>query len=385
MESKHLLISPISRGAPTTVAGTAMNMQDVTIEFHRNAIPAFVEAELDRLYGSLFCSLAHFRVYGGAENASTYIARSGGKTVAIFLFRIEGSIARVINEWMPVDDAEASRFAASLFANYPSVGAVVFGAVTASISRPAFPYQRADVTEDSVLTLPDSDEEFLARLGKSMRNNIRYYLNKLKRERPSFRFAVYRGSEADEGDMREIVRLNRIRMQNKNKVSANDDAALEKILQLARATGLVGVVTVDGRLCAGVIGYRIGDHFFSWVRSHNPAFDDYRLGRLTAYLMIGAAIASGIREYHFMWGREEHKAMLQGVERRFERIVLYRSRLHMLRHAGIVLNTARIAWTRRLRLWLQDAQQHDDHKSHLAVQALKAARHLKQALTHRRA
>jgi CelD/BcsL family acetyltransferase involved in cellulose biosynthesis len=383
MEPKHLLISPASHGVPTAVAGTAANVQNITIECYRNAIPAFVEAELDRLYGSLFCSLAHFGVYGGAENASTYIARNGGRAIAIFLFRIEGNIARVVNEWMPLDDAEASRFAAYLFTNYPSVDVVVFGAVAASISRPAFPYQCVDVTEDSVLTLPGSDEEFLARLGKSMRNNIRYYLNKLKREHPSFRFTVYHGSEADENDMREIIRLNRIRMQNKNKVSANDDAALEKILRLARATGLVGVVTVDGRLCAGVIGYQIGDHFFSWVRAHDPAFDDYRLGRLTAYLMIGAAIARGIREYHFMWGREEHKAMLQGVERRFERVVLYRSRLHMLRHAAVVLNTARIGWARRLRLWLQDAQQRDNRKSHLA-EALAAARRLKQALTNRR-
>jgi hypothetical protein len=75
--------------------------------------------------------------------------------------------------------------------------------------------------------------------------------------------------------------------------------------------------------------------------------------------------------------------MLQGVERRFERVVLYRSRLHMLRHAAVVLNTARIAWARRLRLWLQDAQQRDNRKSHLA-EALAAARRLKQALTNRR-
>jgi hypothetical protein len=381
MESKNMLIHPLPLGVPAAVAGTRAEGQGIAIECHRDAVPAFIEAELDSLYGSLFCSLTHFRIHGGLENASTYIARAGGRAIAIFLFRIEGGIARVINEWMPLDDVEASRFSDYVFANYPKVGAIVFGAVAAKIVRPAYPCQHIDVTEDSVLALPASEEEFAVRLGKSTRTNVRYYLNKLKREHPSFRFTVYRGSEADEDDMRQIVRLNRIRMQNKNKVSANDEAALEQILQMSRATGLVGIVTIGGKLCAGAIGYRIGDNFFSWVRAHDPAYDDYRLGRLTGYLMINAAIARGICEYHFLWGREEHKAMLQGVERRFERVVFYRSRLHMARHAAVALDTIRIGLSRHLRVWLQDARQRDDRLSRLAVRALDSARRLKNLLT----
>jgi hypothetical protein len=385
MDSKNLLIHPVPLGMPAAVTGIRVDTEGVTIECHRDEVPGFLEAELDSLYGSLFCSLTHFRIHGGLENASAYVARTGGRAIAIFLFRIEGGVARVLNEWMPLDDAEASRFAAYVFANHPSVGAIVFGAVASSIVRPAYPYQCADVTEDSVLTLPANEEEFLARLGKSTRNNVRYYLNKLKREYPSFRFTVYRGSEADEDDLRQIVRLNRVRMRIKNKVSANDEAALKKILEMTRVNGLVGVVTIGGKLCAGAIGYRIGDHFFSWVRAHDPAYDDYRLGRLTGYLMIGAAIARGICEYHFLWGREEHKAMLQGVERRFERVVIYRSRLRMLRHAALALDTIRVGWTRRLRLWLQDAGQRDDRLSRIAMHALDGARRLKQLFAERKA
>ena len=388
MEAENLFIPPVPLRVLTATASnrqkiSGISMDGITIECHRDSIPDSVEAELDHLYGSLFCSLAHFRVYGGAENASTYIARKHGKAVAIFLFRIEGSVARVVNEWMPLDDVEASRFATYVFASYPSVGLVVFDAVQSSITRLAYPHQSIDVTEDSVLTLPASEEEFLARLGKSTRGNIRQYLKKLKHECPSFRFTVYRGSEASEDDIRAIVQFNRIRMQNKHKVSAIDDAALEKILQLARVTGLIGVATIDGRPCAGVIGYQIGDHFFSWIRAHDPAYDNYRLGRLTGYLMIGAMIARGITEYHFMWGREEHKAMLQGVERRFKRILLYRSRRHILRHASISLRTVRAGYMRRLRLWLQDVKLRNDRMSRLVVHTLNTARRFKQSLTER--
>ncbi|HYD78251.1 MAG TPA: GNAT family N-acetyltransferase [Paucimonas sp.] len=381
MESKNLLLHSAPLADPATVV--RQDLDGVTIECHRQGIPADIEPELEALYGSLFSSLAHFRVYGGAENASTYVARAGGKAIAIFLFRIEGGTVRVVNEWMPLDDAEAGRFARYIFASHPSVGAIVFGAVAATLSRPGFPCQRVDITEDSVLTLPASGEAFAEMLGKSTRTNIRYYLNKLKKDFPSFRFTVYRGSEADEDDMRNIVLLNRVRMRNKRKVSANGDAALEKILRLAHAAGLVGVATVDGRLCAGVIGYRIGDHFFSWVRAHDPAFDGYRLGRLTAYLMIGEAIARGVREYHFMWGREEHKALLQGVERRFHRVILYRSRRHLLRHAPTALRALYDGRVRRLRLWLQDASRRDDRVSRLATRTLDVARRLKHWLAER--
>jgi hypothetical protein len=349
----------------------------VTIECHRGTVPETIGTELDQLYGSLFCSLVHFRVHGGLENVSTYVARCGARPLAIFLFRIEGAVVRVVNEWMPLDDAEASRFAGWLFSRFPGVDAIVFGAVATSMTRLPWPFQSVDVTEDSVLSVPASEEDFMTLLGKSTRTNIRYYLNKLKREQPSFRFTMLRGSEASEDDIRAIVRLNRIRMQRKNKMSANDDAALEKILQMTRATGLVGIATIDGRLCAGAIGYRIGDHFFSWVRAHDPAWDEYRLGRLTGYLMICAAIARGIVEYHFLWGREEHKAMLQGVERRFSKVLIYRSRLSMLRHAGMAMRTAWSGQMRRLRLWLQDAPRRDDRLSRVAAGLLGAVRGLR--------
>ncbi|HEX2530001.1 MAG TPA: hypothetical protein VHK70_00860 [Burkholderiaceae bacterium] len=43
-----------------------------SIACHDYAVPPFVEAELRHLYGSLFSSLAHYRVFGGAKNTSTY-------------------------------------------------------------------------------------------------------------------------------------------------------------------------------------------------------------------------------------------------------------------------------------------------------------------------
>jgi len=360
MESKNLFIPPVILGRPAVVDDARSIAEGVTIECHRDLVPDFIDTELNLLYGSLFSSLAHFRVYGGAQGASTYVARAGGRAIAIFLYRIEGAVARVVNEWMPLDDAEATRFARFVFTQYPGVDVVAFGAVDNRLARPDFPFQAVHATEDSVLALPADAETFRAALGKATRKNVQRYLSRLQKDHPGFRFSVCDGNEADEYQLREVVRINRVRMRNKGKVPAIDEKGFEKMLKMVRATGVVGIATVDGRVCGGAITYRIGRHYYSWVRTHDPDFDDYRLGLLVGYLMICECIARGGEAFHFMWGREPHKALLLGVERTFDRVHLYRSRLHMLTHGAAAMRIWWVGRRRGLRLWLQRAKERRD-------------------------
>src|SRR3954471_7627503 len=58
-------------------------------EFYENAIPEFVERELEALYECIYCSLARFRIYDPPVNVSTYVARLEGRISAVLLFRRE--------------------------------------------------------------------------------------------------------------------------------------------------------------------------------------------------------------------------------------------------------------------------------------------------------
>jgi hypothetical protein len=355
-------VSPQSASSAPRPLATA---DGVSITCHEGEVPPFAEEELERIYGSVFSSLAHFRIHGGAENASTYVVRKGSDITSVLLFHREGRHVRVINEWIRVDDEEVTRFADYIFNAYRSVDVISFHAVEAQIQRLPFPSQQFYCTDDSVLTLSDTDDEYLARLGKATRKNIRRYLSRLKENHPSFSYQVYANSEADEKHIRDIIRLNRIRMANKNKVSGINDLEAEKMIQLAKTKGFVGVATIDGRVCAGAVAYRFGKNYFSFVRAHDPKYDDDRLGLICGYLLISECIARGGKELHFMWGREEHKSLLLGVERNLDHLTVYRSNAHLVLNCKEFLKNACTAHVGRARLWLQKVRREENLVSRL--------------------
>jgi hypothetical protein len=125
--------------------------EEPTISVYENETPAFIAPELDRLYGSLFSSLMHFRIYKGADKASTYVVCDRGEALAILLFIREGRTVRVVNEGIKVGAQEISRFAEYVFDRYESVNTIAFQAVQAEIQRFSYAHHRFFFTEDFIL------------------------------------------------------------------------------------------------------------------------------------------------------------------------------------------------------------------------------------------
>lgn len=325
----------------------------VTIDCYDNEIPPFVEPEMKRLYENVYSSVMQFRVYGAiAGNTSTYVVREGSRIVTIFLFvRTKGKV-HVLNEVIPISANEISRFAEYIFAAFKKVMVITFHAIQTDICKLRFPYQRFNCSEDIVLALPPHAQEYLAHLGKHSRKNIKYYMNKLKREHPSFEFKVCSKEEITHQQIRDIVILNRHRMAGKHKVSAFDDEETDRIIALVNECGMVGVATIDGKVCAGAICLCIGKNYFLNVISHDSAYDDYRMGTLCCFLTICESIARGGSEFHFLWGRYEYKSTLLGVPRDLDHVDVYRSRRQLVMNAGTALRTALNGYIRCSKLWL---------------------------------
>ena len=352
----------------------AADATSVSITWHENEIPAFAEAALEQIYGSIFSSLAHFRVHGGAENAGCWVSRCGADITDILLFRREGRSIHVINEWIRFGEQDLRRFADAAFARYPTADRISFHAIELDVERLPYPGQRFNCTDDSVVSLPDSADAYFAQLGKATRKNIKRYLTRLRQDFPDFRYQVYEAGAIEEQHVRAIIGLNRLRMANKNKVSGIDDREAERMLQLLKLKGTVGVATIGGRLCAGALTYRIGDNYFSFVRAHEPQYDDYRLGLIGGYLLISECIARGGKEFHFMWGREEHKALLLGVPKEFDHLTLYRSRLHYLQDSRSLLRNAFNARMQQLKRRLLNGQTDPNPVWRFAAAALRRLR-----------
>ena len=349
--------------------------ESISVTCHENEVPSFVACELERLYGNIYASLVQLQSVGAlSADISTYIVRSGGNITSLFLFRRENRKVHMLNEGIAISGEELHRFAAYIFSRYSEVSVVSFHAIRPETVRLAFPCQRFNCLEDIVLTLPTSDTAYLNMMGSSTRNYIKRYMNKVTRSFPSFLHQVYMGQEVDPQHIRDIVALNRARMTEKGKVPGIDDGELERIIGLVRECGMVSVVMIDGRVVAGTVNYCVGRNYFLEVIAHDPGYNEYRLGTLCCYLTICACIARGGDEYHFLWGKNEYKYRLLGVERTLYHLAIYRSRGQFFLNGKVVLQNEVMRYKRRAQLWLHDAQQRDDLFSRFTVNALRLLR-----------
>lgn len=343
------IFQPLAEHMPTL----SIAAEGITISCYENDIPAFVDAEMSRIYGSLYASLAQFRVYGDGCDTSTYIVRKAGRTITVFLFQHHGGNVRVINQVIKVDEEDISRFAVYIFTNFATATVISFQAIQTNLRKLPFCYQRINYREDIVLNLPDTEEEYIARLEGNTRRNINYYAKKLLQNFPTICFDVFVKDEIDEQTIRDIINLNRARMASKNKMLAIDEEETLRIIRLATECGLVGVIRIDGRVCAGSISFSAGSNYFISVIAHDPLYSDYCLGILCCYSTICECIARDGKEFHFQWEEYEYKYKLLGVKRDLDNVAIFRSRVQMLRNIEMVLTTACRACFRQLMLMLR--------------------------------
>jgi hypothetical protein len=353
---------------------------ELTISFHENEVPAFAAAEIDRLYGHLLCSLSHFQVAKDLKCASTYVVRKAGVPVTVFLFIRERHEVKMINEFAALEEAAVQLFARSVFARYASVKLVSFSKVQVELRKLPYPFQKVNCTEDIVVSLPPTVDEYHTRLGKNMRRNLKRYTSTLQHDFPSYSYRVYIGDEVNEQQLRDIIALNRTRMAGKSIVSRIDEEETQWIVRFARQCGIVGVATIDGRVCGGAIGFRIGDNYFMHVIAHDPAYNDYSLGILCYYDTICEGIVRGGKHFHLLLGRYEYKYRLLGVTQEIAHVDVYRNYFQTLLHGRRIGATAISAWVRETKLWLLEAERRDDPKSRLATRFVRAARMVKRRL-----
>lgn len=347
-----IAISPAREEHVTT--NLAQLAQDSTF-CYESEIPAFVEAELERLYGNFFSTLIKFKGLGSLENLSSYVVFAEGRIKTLFLFRRVGRSVQVLNEVIELNPEEVRHFADTMFALHPRAQLVSFHAVQLTQFDCDRPFQHYNCLENIVLSLPETGADYFARLGKSTRKTLQNSTNKLKRDFPSFENKILEKGEVSEAQIRAIVKLNRERMLASGKIPIIDEAGIQRIILAVRVYGFTCVATIDGEICAGAISYRVGENYFMEVCAHDGRYERYRLGMLYRYLTVCECIRQHGRECHFLWGRQEFKFSLLGVQRDLYDLVIYRSRFHLLCHITVACKTAFKAGKRRIAAFLRSS------------------------------
>lgn len=350
---------------------------------YHDTVPAFVESDIARLYGALYSSIPLLRVYGTLkEAASTFVLHRNGQLDAILLFRIESdSTAAVLNEGMTLAAPQLRAFARYIFARYPSVSVIRFPNLDwQGDCRIGYPSQHYRISENIALPLPATPEAYHAQLGKNTRRNLKRYGDRLVRDYPDYQWQVGEGSEFAEEDLRAIIELNVVRMASKNKTSAYDAAETARLVRLTRECGLVGVARIGGRVAAGTLAFRTGEHVALSVLSHDPRYNDYSLGLLCAYEIICESIRRQAREFQFLWGRYDYKFILLARERPLQRLVIYRSWVQAVLHGDIFLRAAGESARRWVAGRLHQLGRQQNFTGRLCVHLLDGARRLRSRL-----
>lgn len=333
--------------------GLQMTGQDDSVveRIYPDKIPGFAEQAMERLYGSLYACLPQLRL-STLDGVHTYAAWHDGSLRALFLYRLRGPVLRVVNEGMAIEPATASRFAQRMFEQYPEVRRVHFRAV----QLPPQPWPtlaaRFTLTEDMVISLPPTQEAYVAALGKATRKSLRLGMARAR----GLSHRLVAGSAIEPALVEAIVGFNRARMQKKQRESALNGAAVTGLMALMHARGLAGFVMLDGRLCAGTLACRLGDDVYSLVNAHDPAFDALGMGRISRHLLILAAIRHGVRRFHLLGGHLAGKQAALAQRVPLEDLLLYRSRLAFLRDTPALSDLALAAMTHVLRSALEDQQ-----------------------------
>lgn len=301
--------------------------------------PDFLHRELEARYESVFCTLARVLGAQAADGVATYIARKGAEPATIVVFRRTKGLITVLNEYFAMSADELEMMARHLFSALPGVRAISLPSLEAGQGPMSYTTQRFNSSEDIVVSLPATPEEYLAALGTNTRATTRRSEKVMAQRYPEMEFAVYERNSGGREVVDRLVELSRRRITNKRQVPSHNDRSIAQLVRMVEAYGVVLVARMRGQICGGVICTQVGTHSYMHIVTHESSFDDMRLGMLCCYKSICDAIRRGAREYHLLSGKYDYKFRFLGQQRDYEKVVIYRSLLGVLPNLHTYIQT----------------------------------------------
>lgn len=329
----------------------------IVSEFHEQSVPEFAAQALDRLYGSLYASFSHFSLSDTAQPAPhTWVGYRHGEVVGVLLFRLRVDQVFLLTEMFCLEQAVADAFSRAVFARFREIKTIHFNAISLSGPLTGWPLQHYAFSENYVIRLPQTVDQYRASIGKSTRKTLRGYGNRLHRDFPDFSWDVRAVGEMRAHELRSVIRqLHRFKRDSlaaRGKLAEISRRETARLLILARHAGLIGIARIGDRVCGGSLACRIGGNYVMLLSAADPALASYRLGILCCFWSICDCIRAGGRECHLLWGRYQYKTQLLGEPRSLLRLTIYRSRLRMALSPLLVVGILMAATRYRLRDWL---------------------------------
>ncbi len=337
-------------------AGAQEQPAGIVGQICEHQVPQHAIDALDRLYGSLYASYRFQTLCNPSLLPHAWVGYQRCDIVGVLLFRLDGDRVCVMTEMIALDGAIVAAFCGDVFGRYPRAREIDFNAISLPSSRPRLACQHFAFSENYLLDLPSSVDQYEQALGKSTRKTLRGYGNRLLKDHPGFEWRSYPSGALPRHAQRTLVtqlqEFKRTSMAARGKQAQSDARETVHLLQMAADCGLYSLGTIDGKLCAGSLALRIGDNYVMLLCASDPALSAYRLGMLACYWSLCDCIRQSARQCHLLWGRYRYKEQLLAVPVTLHRLRIYRSRWQMLlRPTSVISMTVRGA-LHQARHWL---------------------------------
>jgi len=230
------------------------------------------------------------------------------KVIDLLMFGNKGTTSKCLNSLVVIGQNVIEPCIKKVFEIYPSIKKVIIDAsyTSYSLKRSVLSY----ISDDHVLQLPATMNEYYSNLGSSTRQTIRNRRVRLLRDYPKAQFVAKFGTEIDEVLVEKIIQLNIDRMKLKGRTPRIDNVYKENLYKYSQYYGFAVYLEIDGAIVSGNISTLLNKGAFGRVTAYNNSFSKYNVGELCAFYAIQTAIERGLTTFHFLWGESDLKKRL---------------------------------------------------------------------------
>jgi CelD/BcsL family acetyltransferase involved in cellulose biosynthesis len=165
------------------------------------------------------------------------------------------------------------------------------------------------------MDLPSTWDEYLNRLDKKQRHEIRRKLRRLEEADRDYRY--YEIDYNDEGILSDFIKLFSLSRGEKASFMTNDmESFFRALIDAMSKTGLLrfGILELEGQPAAIVMGFDYNGTMYLYNSAYDPKYNHLSAGLLSKVFCIKESIQEGRKIFNFLKGNEQYKYYLGGHE-----------------------------------------------------------------------
>ncbi len=277
---------------------------NVVEKIYENELPENIG--FDQKHHSMYCCISYFNSF--CKNRPVYYLNQDDIEVYYTLASKKIDVLGTLNQY---SKDEVEKICKTLFEKYPGKY-INWGGFYEEIVSTKYHFHKTAIVSDVYMDLPDSEEKYLASLNSTTRKHVKYYIRRIQKDISNIEFKCYKKNEISMDLIKQIVKYNHQRMEDKNMKSSLDDDFEQSMYKECQDNGIIHTVELDGKLIAATINNEEYGHGHLSTIAHDPKYNMYNPGQIALYHTIVDCIKEGGNRFHFLWEIVDYKKRFGG-------------------------------------------------------------------------